>query len=128
MPELKKTTTVDRFAKSVQPLLDGYLKSFGTTQYGAAVKVADEIMPLYGPLIEASPLVVRATSGPEGLPAHYFVRPFTAVLSYTTSSGSHSSILLPWPLDSPSRHLIEHADAFESALDILTHQDFSSSG
>ena len=40
VPELKKTTTLDRFVKMVQPLLDGYLKSFGTTQYGAAVKIA----------------------------------------------------------------------------------------
>jgi len=42
VPELKKTTTVDRFAKNVQPLLDGYLRSYGSTQYGAAVKVACE--------------------------------------------------------------------------------------
>ena len=40
VPELKKTTTLDRFLKVVQPLLDGYLKSFGATQYGSAVKVA----------------------------------------------------------------------------------------
>jgi hypothetical protein len=42
VPELKKTTTLDRFLKNVQPLLDGYLKSFGATQYGAAVKIACE--------------------------------------------------------------------------------------
>ena len=42
VPELKKTSTLDRFMKNVQPLLDGYLKTFGTTQYGAAVKVACE--------------------------------------------------------------------------------------
>jgi hypothetical protein len=42
VPELKKTTTFDRFVKNVQPLLDGYLKAFGATQYGAAVKIACE--------------------------------------------------------------------------------------
>ncbi len=42
VPELKKTTTFDRYVKNVQPLLDGYLRSFGATQYGAAVKVACE--------------------------------------------------------------------------------------
>jgi len=42
VPELKKTTTLARFMKNIQPLLDGYLKSFGSTQYGAAVKVACE--------------------------------------------------------------------------------------
>jgi hypothetical protein len=42
VPELKKTTTLARFLKNIQPLLDGYLKSFGGTQYGAAVKVACE--------------------------------------------------------------------------------------
>jgi hypothetical protein len=42
VPELKKTTTLERFAKNVQPLLDGYLRSFGSTGYGAAVKVACE--------------------------------------------------------------------------------------
>jgi hypothetical protein len=42
VPELKKTTTLARYTKTIQPLLDGYLKSFGATQYGAAVKVACE--------------------------------------------------------------------------------------
>jgi hypothetical protein len=42
VPELKKTTTRDRFLRMVQPLLDAYLKSFGNTQYGAAVKGACE--------------------------------------------------------------------------------------
>jgi hypothetical protein len=42
VPELKKTTTLARFLKNVQPLLDGYLKAYGGTQYGAAVKVACE--------------------------------------------------------------------------------------
>src|SRR5262249_26515149 len=42
VPELKKTSTVDRYLKNVQPLVDGYLKTFGATQYGAAVKVACE--------------------------------------------------------------------------------------
>jgi hypothetical protein len=42
VPELKKTTTLARFMKNVQPLLDGYLKTYGSTQYGAAVKVACE--------------------------------------------------------------------------------------
>jgi len=42
VPELKKTSTLDRFMKNVQPLLDGYLKAFGATQYGAAVKIACE--------------------------------------------------------------------------------------
>lgn len=42
VPELKKTSTVDRYLKNVQPLVDGYLKAFGATQYGAAVKVACE--------------------------------------------------------------------------------------
>jgi len=42
VPELKKTTTFDRFMKNVQPLVDGYLRSYGSTQYGAAVKIACE--------------------------------------------------------------------------------------
>ncbi len=42
VPELKKTSTVDRYLKTVQPLVDGYLKAFGAAQYGAAVKVACE--------------------------------------------------------------------------------------
>jgi len=42
VPELKKTTTLARFTKNIQPLLDGYLKSYGATQYGAAVKAACE--------------------------------------------------------------------------------------
>ena len=40
VPELKKTTTLDRYVKNVQPLLDAYLRKFGTTQYGAGVKNA----------------------------------------------------------------------------------------
>ncbi len=40
VPEMKKTTTLDRYVKSVQPLLDAYLRSFGATQYAAAVKNA----------------------------------------------------------------------------------------
>ncbi len=40
VPELKKTTTLARFEKNVAPLLAGYLKAFGATQYGAAVKIA----------------------------------------------------------------------------------------
>jgi hypothetical protein len=40
VPELKKTSTLDRYVKNVQPLVDGYLKAFGATQYGAAVKIA----------------------------------------------------------------------------------------
>jgi hypothetical protein len=42
VPELKRTTTWDRYVKNVQPILDGYLRSFGATQYGAAVKLACE--------------------------------------------------------------------------------------
>ncbi len=42
VPEMKKTTTKERFAKMVQPLLDAYLKAFGTTQYATAVKNACE--------------------------------------------------------------------------------------
>lgn len=42
VPELKKTTTFDRFMKIIQPLLDSYLKTYGATQYGQAVKVACE--------------------------------------------------------------------------------------
>jgi hypothetical protein len=42
VPELKKTTNLGRYTKVIQPLLDGYLKSFGATQYGAAVKAACE--------------------------------------------------------------------------------------
>lgn len=40
VPELKKTTTLDRYVKNVQPLLEAYLRKFGTTQYGAGVKNA----------------------------------------------------------------------------------------
>ena len=40
VPELKKTTTRDRYLRMVQPLLDGYLKTYGNTQYGASVKIA----------------------------------------------------------------------------------------
>lgn len=42
VPEMKKTTTKDRYAKMVQPLLDAYLRSYGSTQYAAAVKNACE--------------------------------------------------------------------------------------
>jgi hypothetical protein len=42
VPELKKTTTRDRYLRVIQPLLEGYLRSFGATQYGAAVKGACE--------------------------------------------------------------------------------------
>jgi hypothetical protein len=42
VPELKKTTNIDRFNRVIQPLVDGYLKAFGATQYGAAVKIACE--------------------------------------------------------------------------------------
>lgn len=42
VPELKKTTTRDRYLKMVQPLVDGYLKAYGSTQFGEAVKIACE--------------------------------------------------------------------------------------
>lgn len=42
VPELKKTTTLARFVKNIEPLLAGYLKAYGATQYGAAVKLACE--------------------------------------------------------------------------------------
>ena len=41
-PELKKTTTRDRYLKIVQPLVDGYLKAYGSTQFGASIKIACE--------------------------------------------------------------------------------------
>jgi hypothetical protein len=40
VPELKKATTKDKYLRFVQPLLDSYLKTYGSTQFGAAVKVA----------------------------------------------------------------------------------------
>ncbi len=40
VPELKRATTKDKYLRFVQPLLESYLKTFGTTQFGAAVKVA----------------------------------------------------------------------------------------
>ncbi len=42
VPEMKKTTTKDRYAKAVQPLLDAYLRTYGSTQYAAAVRNACE--------------------------------------------------------------------------------------
>jgi hypothetical protein len=42
VPELKKTTTRDKYLRFIQPLLDNYLKAYGATQCGAAVKLACE--------------------------------------------------------------------------------------
>lgn len=42
VPELKKTTTLNRFEKVIAPLVAAYLKGFGDTQYAAAVKGACE--------------------------------------------------------------------------------------
>ena len=42
VPELKRTTTRDKYLRFIQPLLDGYLKTYGATQFGAAVKLACE--------------------------------------------------------------------------------------
>ena len=40
VPELKKATTKDKYLKFIQPLLDSYLKSYGSTQFGSSVKIA----------------------------------------------------------------------------------------
>ncbi len=42
VPELKRTTTFKRFKERIEPLLAGYLKGYGDTQYGKAVKTAVE--------------------------------------------------------------------------------------
>jgi hypothetical protein len=42
VPELKKTSDVRPLHEERPALLDGYLKTFGATQYGAAVKIACE--------------------------------------------------------------------------------------
>jgi len=42
VPELKKALTKDKYLRFVQPLLDSYLKTFGSTMFGASVKVACE--------------------------------------------------------------------------------------
>lgn len=42
-------------------------KHYGTTSEASIIKVADRLTPCYKRLIEASPFVALATSGPEGL-------------------------------------------------------------
>ena len=42
VPEMKKVTTMAGWTKNLKPLLDGYLKTYGTTEYAAIVQNAME--------------------------------------------------------------------------------------
>lgn len=47
--------------------IEGLEAIYGTPNLASTAKVADRVTPLYRRFIEASPLVLLATSGPEGL-------------------------------------------------------------
>ena len=40
VPELKRTQTLEKYIKNIQPLVDAYMKKYGTTKYATAVKGA----------------------------------------------------------------------------------------